>query len=84
MDAPLRVLASAILFRALLRAWPERPSVATKMRLHQRAEETAWSLPAGMLLLVDGRDVDDGVPATPEWASLVESLVAEGLNTPGT
>jgi hypothetical protein len=84
MDAPLRVLASAILFRAVLRAWPERPSAEQKMRIHQRAEEAAWALPKGMLLLVEGRDVEDGVPEAAEWTSLVATLVAEGLNTPGT
>jgi hypothetical protein len=82
-DVQLRLLASGILFRAALRAFPRAPSAQEKMRLHQLAEQSAWGLAPGLLLLAEGRDVDDGIPETPEWRALVQSLVAEGLNTPG-
>ena len=76
-EVPLRLLASAILFRACLRAFPRKPTPEDKMRLHQRVEEAAWQLPIGMLLLVEGREVDDGVPESLEWQSLVDRLVHE-------
>ena len=78
-DAPLRVLASGILFRAVLRAFPRAPSVEEKMRIHQLVEERAWSLAPEQLALADGRDVDDGPPV--EWDGLVRALVGEALNT---
>lgn len=81
-DAPLRVLASAILYRAVLRALPRAPSVAEKMRIHQIVEERAWSLPAGEVALAEGRDLDEGPP--PEWHDIVQSLLAEALNTQAT
>lgn len=82
-DAQLRVLASAILYRACLRALAAgssspgaRPSALEKMELHARVEEAAWGLPAPMVREVDGRDVDDGVPPGDGWQELVRRLVA--------
>lgn len=79
-DASLRVLASGILYRAVLRAFPRAPSAAEKMRIHQLVEERAWSLAADMVARAAGRDVDDGPPEA--WSGIVQALVAEALNTP--
>lgn len=83
VDAQLRILASAILYRACLRSLRERPSAEQKMALHARVEEAAWSLPEAMLREVEGRDVDEGAPEGEAWASLVRRL-AEDLNTKAT
>lgn len=77
-DVQLRILASAILYRACLRSLKERPTPEQKMALHARVEEAAWSLPNDVLAQVRGRDVDDGAPPTDEWRALVLRL-AEGL-----
>lgn len=74
-DVQLRLLASAILFRTCLRAYPRKPTPEEKMALHRRVEETAWSLPSAMLAMIGDRDVDDGVPQTPAWERLVAELV---------
>lgn len=74
-ETRLRVLASAILYRACLRALPKPPTAAEKMALHARVEVAAWELPSEMLAEVDGRDVDDGLPASEPWRALVESLI---------
>lgn len=73
-DVQLRVLASAILYRATLRALPRAPTAEEKMRLHARVEERAWDLPADMIAEVDGRDVDDGPPESEQWRRVVTQL----------
>lgn len=81
-DAQLRVLASAILYRACLRALAPssaqgpKPSAQAKMELHARVEEAAWALPEAMLREVEDRDVDDGPPEGDAWRDLVRRLVA--------
>ena len=77
MSGPqLRILASAILYRACLRALTTKPSAEEKMAMHARVEEAAWALPDEMLREVEGRDVDDGPPDTQMWRDLVRRLSA--------
>ena len=72
----LRILASAILYRACLRALTTKPTAEQKMGLHARVEEAAWALPEEMLGEVEGRDVDEGPPDTQMWHDLVRRLSA--------
>lgn len=74
-DVQLRVLASGILFRACLRRLG-RPTAEEKMELHRRVEEAAWSLSPALLVTLEGRDVDDGVPEGADWDALVQQLLA--------
>lgn len=73
-DVQLRLLASAILYRACLRALRAPPSAEEKMALHARVEVAAWEIPDAMLREVEGREVDDGIPEGDAWRALVAQL----------
>ena len=73
----LRVLASGILFRAVLRALKRAPTPEQKMEVHRRVEDLVWQMSPALLIQVDGRDVDDGIPESLEWSAIVDALARE-------
>lgn len=86
-DVQGRVLLSAILYRATLRALAGElagrglppPTAEEKMTLHRAVEERAWDLPDDALAMISGRDVDSGVAGLPPLESEVAAFVQSGL-----